>query len=58
MSERVESLLEQVLQAQQQTNALLARLVQAQEALVQALAAEDADPDALPLRDLAGRLIR
>ncbi|MCY1294127.1 hypothetical protein D9M71_476340 [compost metagenome] len=58
MSAREESLLEQLLEAQQQTNALLARLVQMQEAMVQALAAEGADPDAPPVRDLAGRLIR
>lgn len=58
MSERVESLLEQMLEAQQQTNALLARLIQAQEAMVQALAEDSDDVDAEPLRDLAGRLIR
>ncbi|MCY1308692.1 hypothetical protein D9M68_866290 [compost metagenome] len=58
MSERVESLLEQMLEAQQQTNVLLARLVQAQEAMLIALADENVDPEAPPLRDLAGRLIR
>ncbi|MHC5351677.1 hypothetical protein [Metapseudomonas furukawaii] len=58
MSEHAESLLEQLLEAQHQTNSLLARLLQVQEAMVQALADDGGEAEATPLRDLAGRLIR
>lgn len=58
MSERAAQLLEQLLEAQYKTNSLLIALIQAQEAMIQALGADEEEGESLPQRDLAGRLIR
>ncbi|MNH47447.1 hypothetical protein D3C79_1106870 [compost metagenome] len=58
MSARVESLLEQLVTAQQQTNRLLVQMVQLQDQLIHALAEDDADPDAEPVTYMDGSPIR
>ncbi|MNR17015.1 hypothetical protein D3C85_1336530 [compost metagenome] len=58
MIESVESLLAQLLAAQQQTNSLLSQLVKINAAMVEALAEEGQDPDAPPARYLDGSKVR
>lgn len=58
MSARAESLLEQMLEAQQQTNQLLVQIVQLQDQLIQALGDEGGDPDAEPVTYMDGSPIR
>ncbi|MDY1279629.1 hypothetical protein ACM8AR_21690 [Pseudomonas aeruginosa] len=54
MSERVESLLEQIAQQQETTNQLISTLVLQVNKLIEALAEEGQDPDAQPDRYLDG----
>ncbi|EPH1096447.1 hypothetical protein L5556_000385 [Pseudomonas aeruginosa] len=58
MSERVESLLEQIAQQQETTNQLISTLVLRVNKLIEALAEEVQDPDAPPDRYLDGCKVR
>lgn len=58
MSERVESLLVELVAQQKQTNQLLGQLIQVQSQLIQALAEDGIDPDAEPLTYMDGSPIR
>lgn len=58
MSERVESLLVELIAQQQKTNDLLGSLIQVQSQLIEALAEEGQDPDAQPARYLDGSKVR
>ncbi|HGM7647986.1 TPA: hypothetical protein ACKP9G_003733 [Pseudomonas aeruginosa] len=58
MSERVESLLEQIAQQQETTNQLISTLVLQVNNLIEALAEEGQDPDAPPDHYLDGCKVR
>ncbi|MNF13817.1 hypothetical protein D3C80_2157950 [compost metagenome] len=58
MSERAESLLEQLVTAQQQTNRLLEAIASQQDQLIQALADDQGDPDGEPMNYMDGSAIR
>lgn len=58
MSGRVESLLEQLVTAQQQTNRLLEAIANQQALLIQALAEDERDPDGEPVTYMDGSPVR
>lgn len=55
---RSESLLEQMVAAQQQTNLLLEKIARQQAMLIQALADDERDPDAEPVTYMDGTPVR
>ncbi|MDA8485150.1 hypothetical protein NNO07_18950 [Pseudomonas resinovorans] len=58
MSERVESLLAELVTEQRKTNELLSQLIKVQSQLIEALAEDGADQDAPPARYMDGSLVR
>jgi regulator of RNase E activity RraB len=58
MSERVESLLAELVTEQRKTNELLSQLIQVQSQLIEALAEDGSDPDAPPARYMDGSPVR